>query len=73
MTESEKFEFVIDTVVWMKGHNVMEKDGCFVMNFGYEHPLPYPTINWSFEKNFMVNVGTLVKFDKFILPFIDKC
>ena len=45
----------------MKGYNIMEKDGCFVMNFGHQHYVPYPAISWSFEKNSKFNVGTLVE------------
>ena len=43
MPEKEKMEFVRAAVTWISGMDIM--DNCFVLNFGYEAPLPWPQVN----------------------------
>ena len=38
----EKFEFVKTSVSWIKGKSIM--DTCFILNFGFEAPLPWPQV-----------------------------
>ena len=42
LTEEEKFAFVRKSVTWIEGREMM--DACFVLNFGYEAPLPWPQV-----------------------------
>ena len=43
LPETEKLEFVRKSVSWIQGHDIM--DTCFILNFGYEAPLPWPQVN----------------------------
>ena len=38
----EKMEFVKKSVSWISSNNIM--DTCFVLNYGYEFPLPWPQV-----------------------------
>ena len=38
----EKMEFVKKSVSWISSNNIM--DSCFVLNYGYEFPLPWPQV-----------------------------
>ena len=38
----EKIEFVKTSVSWIKGKSIM--DTCFILNFGFEAPLPWPQV-----------------------------
>ena len=38
----ETFEFIRSTVAWISGKDNMDK--CFVLNFGYEAPIPWPQV-----------------------------
>ena len=38
----EKLEFIRTTVSWIEGKDIM--DTCFVLNFGFEAPLPWPQV-----------------------------
>ena len=42
LLDTEKLEFVSTTVSWIQGQDIM--DGCFILNFGYEAPLPWPQV-----------------------------
>ena len=42
LTENEKFDFVRTSVSWIEGKDIM--DTCFVLNFGYEDPVPWPQV-----------------------------
>ena len=42
LTETEKQEFVSKSVSWIQGQDIM--DTCFILNFGYEAPLPWPQV-----------------------------
>ena len=42
LPEDEKLEFVRTSVSWIEGRDIM--DSCFVLNFGYEAPLPWPQV-----------------------------
>ena len=41
----EKLEFIRTTVSWIEGKDIM--DTCFVLNFGYEDPLPWPQVKFK--------------------------
>ena len=43
LTNDEKLEFVKTSVTWISSKDIM--DTCFVLNFGYEAPLPWPQVN----------------------------
>ena len=42
LPETEKLEFLKTSVFWIEGKDIM--DTCFVLNFGYEAPLPWPQV-----------------------------
>ena len=42
LTKEEKLEFVKTSVSWISGKEIM--DTFFVLNFGYEAPLPWPQV-----------------------------
>ena len=42
LSYEEKLVFVKTTVSWIEGKDIM--DTCFVINFGYEAPLPWPQV-----------------------------
>ena len=39
----EKLDFVRTTVAWISSKDIM--DSCFILNFGYEAPLPWPQVS----------------------------
>ena len=39
LPEAEKLEFLKTSVSWIESKDIM--DTCFVLNFGYEAPLPW--------------------------------
>ena len=43
LKNEEKLEFVRTSVSWISGKDIM--DTCFVLNYGYEAPLPWPQVN----------------------------
>ena len=43
LTNDEKLEFVKTSVTWISSKDIM--DTCFILNFGYEAPLPWPQVN----------------------------
>ena len=42
LPKAEKLEFVKTSVAWIQGQDIM--DTCFVLNFGYVGPLPWPQV-----------------------------
>ena len=42
LPDTEELEFVSTSVSWIQGHDIM--DTCFILNFGYEAPLPWPQV-----------------------------
>ena len=52
LTEKEKLTFVRKSVSWIEGRDMMDMmemmDACFVLNFGYEAPLPWPQVFSSY-------------------------
>ncbi len=42
LTDWEKLEFVKTSVSWISSKET--KDTCFILNFGYEAPLPWPQV-----------------------------
>ena len=50
LTENEKFDFVKTSVSWIEGKDIM--DTCFVLNFGYEAPLPWPQVSSHYSLSF---------------------
>ena len=45
MSNEEKIEFVKTSVSWISSKDKI--DSCFVINFGYKAPLPWPQVNVS--------------------------
>ena len=48
LTNDEKLEFVKTSVSWISGKDIM--DTCFILNFGYEAPLPWPQVQQALRK-----------------------
>ena len=46
LPEAEKLEFVKTSVAWIQGQDTMDR--CFVLNFGYVGPLPWPQVGIGF-------------------------
>ena len=44
LSYEEKFEFVRTTVSWISSKRKDIMDTCFILNFGYEAPLPWPQV-----------------------------
>ena len=44
MSEREEHDFLKDYLTWMKGPG-LDQDSLTVYNFGYERPLPFPSIS----------------------------
>ena len=42
LRDTEKLEFVSKSVSWIQGRDII--DSCFILNFGYEAPLPWPQV-----------------------------
>ena len=45
LSDKEKLDFVQTSVSWISSKDIM--DTCFVLNYGYEAPLPWPQVNVS--------------------------
>ena len=56
LPEAEKLEFVKTSVAWIQGQDIM--DTCFILNFGYEAPLPWPQV-YSHNINLFADFMTL--------------
>ena len=42
LLNDEKLEFVKTSVSWIQGKDIM--DTCFILNYGFEAPLPWPQV-----------------------------
>ena len=51
LPEAEKLEFVKTSVAWIQGQDSM--DSCFVLNFGFVGPLPWPQVGIWFYLEFL--------------------
>ena len=51
LPKAEKIEFVKTSVAWIQGQDSM--DSCFVLNFGYVGPLPWPQVRIGFFLEFL--------------------
>ena len=58
LTHDERFDFIQDILRWVNGADILQDQGCFILNFGYKQPLPFPEIKLSLDPNFYLNVGT---------------
>ena len=43
LTKKEKWDFVKTSVSWINSEDKM--DSCFILNFGYKAPLPWPQVD----------------------------
>ena len=57
MSEKEEHEFIIDYLTKMKGIDI-EKESLLVYNFGYDRPLPFPSIALTPESTLRFNLQT---------------
>ena len=48
LTNVEKLNFVETMVSWISSKDKI--DSCFILNFGYEAPLPWPQVNIWYVK-----------------------
>ena len=42
LPDTEKLDFVSKSVSWIQGKDIT--DSCFILNYGYEAPLPWPQV-----------------------------
>ena len=45
LTDEEKLAFLKTSVSWISSKDM---DTCFILNYGYEAPLPWPQVNISY-------------------------
>ena len=57
MSEKEEHDFIIDYLTKMKGLD-LEKESLHVYNFGYNRPLPFPSIALTPDSTLRLNVQT---------------
>ena len=57
MSETEERDFIVDYLTWMKGPG-HDLDSLLVYNFGYDRPLPFPTISLSPDTTLSFNLQT---------------
>ena len=57
MSETEDQDFITDCVTWMKGPGV-QSESIVAYNFGYERPLPFPSIALTPNRALRVNLQT---------------
>ena len=57
MSETEEQDFIADYVTWMKGPGV-QFESIVIYNFGYERPLPLPSIAADNNINLSFNLQT---------------
>ena len=48
LTKVEKWDFVKTVVSWISSKDII--DSCFILNFGYKAPLPWPQVNILYVK-----------------------
>ena len=57
MSEREEHDFIKDHLTWMKGPG-LDHDSLQVYNFGYNRPLPFPSIALTPDTNLSFNLQT---------------
>ena len=57
MSEREKHDFFKDYLTWMKGPG-LDQESLTVYNFGYERPLPFPSISLTPDTTMRFNLQT---------------
>ena len=57
MTEREEHDFLKDHLNWMKGPG-LDQESLTVYNFGYERPLPFPSISLTPDTTMRFNLQT---------------
>ena len=57
MSETEEQDFITDCVTWMKGPGV-QFESIVIFNFGYERPLPLPSIAADTKSTLSFNLQT---------------
>ena len=57
MTEKEEHDFIIDYLTQTKGHD-LDKEPPLVYNFGYDRPLPFPSISLTPDTTLKFNLQT---------------
>ena len=57
MSEREEHDFFKDYLTWMKGPG-LDKESVTVYNFGYERPLPFPSISLTPDTTMRFNLQT---------------
>ena len=55
MSEREEHDFIKDYLTWMKGPG-LDQESLHVYNFGYERPLPFPSIALTPDSTVMLNL-----------------
>ena len=53
LSTEEKLKFVRTSVSWIQGKDTM--DTCFILNYGYEAPLPWPQVKILFYEGSNLN------------------
>ena len=57
MSEREEHDFLKDYLTWMKGPG-LDQESLHVYNFGYERPLPFPSISLTPDSTMRFNLQT---------------
>ena len=57
MSEQEEHDFIIDYLTEMRGLD-LDKESLLVYNFGYDRPLPFPTISLTPDTTLKFNLQT---------------
>ena len=57
MSESEEQDFLKDSLTWMKGPG-LDQESLLVYNFGYDRPLPFPSIALTPDSTLRLNLQT---------------
>ena len=57
MSEKEEHDFLKDYLTWMKGPG-LDQESLHVYNFGYERPLPFPSISLTPDTTLRFNLQT---------------
>ena len=57
MSEREEHDFLKDYLTWMKGPG-LDQESLHVYNFGYERPLPFPSISLTPDTTMRFNLQT---------------
>ena len=81
MSEREEQDFLKDYLTWMKGPG-LDQESLHVYNFGYERPLPFPSIALTPDSTVMLNLqssgmqtpsrwSTLVIGEKYLGRFVE--